>query len=296
MNFHASQSQENAKITKFFSMKGVDERKRNTAALAERQDVAKPRRTLQTLQPAANSKTRLVGIQGTVDPTLVRKRKEKRKLHDDATCMSSPAKITKSEPAFMSGDDRIAAVNIYCDRIQRKSGGKTVKGVACQTEETGAAAKEKTPDEQAFELMCQEEVPLEYWKQLAEQRRDALEEALKENEELHEKNQAIGEELSGLNSENENLRIEYEQRIEELVTQADYFSTMIKTLANGESHTEGSLAVDCDTAEEADKLLGDQSEDCDEREDGANDLRNEENEEARRLLETDTESGYHSVA
>lgn len=38
----------------------------------------------------------------------------------------------------------------------------------------------------AYDLMVNEDVPTEYWKQLAEQRRVALEAALKENEQLHE--------------------------------------------------------------------------------------------------------------
>lgn len=38
----------------------------------------------------------------------------------------------------------------------------------------------------AYDLMVNEEVPAQYWKQLAEQRRVALETALKENEQLHE--------------------------------------------------------------------------------------------------------------
>lgn len=46
----------------------------------------------------------------------------------------------------------------------------------------------------AYDLMVNEEVPAEYWKQLAEQRRVALETALKENEQLHEQLELLGAE------------------------------------------------------------------------------------------------------
>lgn len=51
----------------------------------------------------------------------------------------------------------------------------------------------------AYDLMVNEEVPTEYWKQLAEQRRVALETALKENEQLHEQ-------LELLSAENKHLQ------------------------------------------------------------------------------------------
>lgn len=61
-------------------------------------------------------------------------------------------------------------------------------------------------------LMFSETVSLEFWKQLAEERRVALEEALKENEELTEK-------LEKLEKENRDL--------EEMVEQAKQLAEMI---------------------------------------------------------------------
>lgn len=51
----------------------------------------------------------------------------------------------------------------------------------------------------AYSLMANERVPAQYWKELAEQRRIALEKALKENEQLHEK-------LELLTAENRHLQ------------------------------------------------------------------------------------------
>lgn len=57
----------------------------------------------------------------------------------------------------------------------------------------------QTISQEAYDLMVKDEVPVEYWKDLAEQRRIALENALKENEELHEQ-------VELLQAENEHLQ------------------------------------------------------------------------------------------
>lgn len=50
-----------------------------------------------------------------------------------------------------------------------------------------------------------------YWKILAEERRKALEEALTENEDLHQKLETVEEEMELLKAENEQLRQIVEQ-------------------------------------------------------------------------------------
>lgn len=52
---------------------------------------------------------------------------------------------------------------------------------------------------EAYDLMVKDEAPPQYWKELAEQRRVALEKALQENEELHEQ-------LELLTAENKHLQ------------------------------------------------------------------------------------------
>ncbi|KAH7959510.1 hypothetical protein HPB49_011557 [Dermacentor silvarum] len=62
---------------------------------------------------------------------------------------------------------------------------------------TGGKAPSESCD--AYDLMANERVPAQYWKELAEQRRVALDKALKENEQLHEK-------LELLTAENRHLQ------------------------------------------------------------------------------------------
>ncbi|XP_064461418.1 geminin-like [Ornithodoros turicata] len=62
-----------------------------------------------------------------------------------------------------------------------------------------ASQHTQTISEEAYNLMVKDEVPAKYWKDLAEQRCQALEDALKENEQLHEQ-------LELLKAENEHLQ------------------------------------------------------------------------------------------
>jgi Asp-tRNA(Asn)/Glu-tRNA(Gln) amidotransferase B subunit len=79
-------------------------------------------------------------------------------------------------------------------------------------------------------LTSEKEPPLEYWKELAEQRGVALEEALKENEILTEK-------VERLEKENHEL--------EEMVTEAKQLAEMINTLAE-ETADESGIVKDAD--------------------------------------------------
>lgn len=83
---------------------------------------------------------------------------------------------------------------------------------ACHTTEEDAWA-----EKEAYRLMVQDEIPADYWKDLAEARRAALEEALIENKELHEK-------LSQLEMEKDALS--------ELASHADYFASVLKKAIN----------------------------------------------------------------
>ncbi|XP_061182426.1 geminin-like [Saccostrea echinata] len=70
-------------------------------------------------------------------------------------------------------------------------------------------------DDEAYELMVSEEVPESYWKELAEQRRVALNDSLHENEMLHK-------EVEDLREENSKLA--------EMAEKADYFADVIQTM------------------------------------------------------------------
>ncbi|XP_072016954.1 uncharacterized protein [Amphiura filiformis] len=83
--------------------------------------------------------------------------------------------------------------------------------------------KTKTAEEEAYELMVQEPVPDSYWKQLAEQRREALEDTLRENEQLHD-------EVAELKADNERLKI--------MADQAEYLATVVQELMGDEEDNE----------------------------------------------------------
>lgn len=69
------------------------------------------------------------------------------------------------------------------------------------------------------DMMTKEDVSPEYWKVLAERRREALAEALEENKRLHEENKQLRE-------DNANLL--------ELANQAEYFANMLKEVTEGD--------------------------------------------------------------
>ncbi|ELU13276.1 hypothetical protein CAPTEDRAFT_146297 [Capitella teleta] len=73
--------------------------------------------------------------------------------------------------------------------------------------------EQRTAEQEAYELMVQEEITPEYWKLLAEQRREALDETLEENSQLHD-------EVEKLREENKSLS--------EMAQNAEYFASILK--------------------------------------------------------------------
>ncbi|XP_052687755.1 geminin-like isoform X1 [Crassostrea angulata] len=78
-------------------------------------------------------------------------------------------------------------------------------------------------DQEAYDLMVSEEVPESYWKELAEQRRMALNDSLHENEMLHKEVEELREENS---------------KLSEMAEKADYFADVIQTMIGGEEEQE----------------------------------------------------------
>merc|ERR1712226_220699 len=74
---------------------------------------------------------------------------------------------------------------------------------------------------QAF-MYGEEEPDIEYWKQLAEKRREALETSLLENEELHTSLSAVEEEKEAVERERDNLK--------EMAEQAEELAKIVKSL------------------------------------------------------------------
>ena len=92
-----------------------------------------------------------------------------------------------------------------------------------------------TAQAKAEEFMYGEEYPPEYWRELAEKTREALERSLVENEELHTSLGLVEEEKEALKEENEGLK--------EMAKQAEELAKIVKGLTeedddNSEEETE----------------------------------------------------------
>ncbi|XP_076363466.1 geminin DNA replication inhibitor [Tachypleus tridentatus] len=130
------------------------------------------RKSLQVLQPSATNQQVLVGRDGIHvsknKPKMKSKREKlkKRTLDTDCEALNSPAKI-------------------------RKGTGTSGSEIHKCSEETIQGSKDAS-------FLMSEDIPSAYWKDLAEERRKALEEALKENESLHIQLEVLEEENSQL--------------------------------------------------------------------------------------------------
>ncbi|XP_067679533.1 geminin-like [Haliotis asinina] len=90
-------------------------------------------------------------------------------------------------------------------------------------------------DQDALELMSGENVPENYWRLLAEERRNALNDTLEENEQLHK-------EVDSLREENEKLS--------ELASKAEYLSSVLQSVISDEE--------DNDSVDDEDYKTGDE--------------------------------------
>ncbi|XP_031215070.1 geminin [Mastomys coucha] len=96
-----------------------------------------------------------------------------------------------------------------------------------KTSSSGAEANENDVGDltqEAFDLMIKENPSSQYWKEVAEQRRKALYEALKENEKLHKEIEQKDSEIARLKKENKDLA--------EVAEHVQYMAEVIERLSN----------------------------------------------------------------
>ncbi|NP_001161554.1 geminin-like protein [Saccoglossus kowalevskii] len=170
-------------------------RKRSSKKLGQSSPgLSDKRMTLKTLQPLAGSQSTLVGTNGFIRlcDSSMKKGKRKQTESEDQQYKQGRSKLMKSSKV-------LGAAMIYKD-----------PETDAPTEKKG-----KSLAEEAIEMMTSESVPESYWKELAEERRKALEEALKENEQLHGKVQELKTEV---------------MKLSELAGQTEYFASIIKEL------------------------------------------------------------------
>ena len=107
--------------------------------------------------------------------------------------------------------------------------------------EGGTQVEDKdTAQAKAEEFMYEEEYPPEYWKDLAEKRREALEASLLENEELHNSLNLVEEEKSFLAQERDSLK--------EMADQAEELAKIVKGLV-ADDEDENASGDDTDDVE-----------------------------------------------
>jgi len=176
------------------------------------------RKKLQTLQPSGKNQKLLVGADGQLRMSGSGKKDSAVKIYSDPQASSTPERMTSKSKLLEAG------VQVSVDM---KEGGTQVE------EKDTAQAK-------ADEFMYGEDYPAEYWKELAEKRREALEMSLLENEELHTSLNMVEEEKSFLAQERDSLK--------EMAEQAEELAKIVKGLV-----TEDEDEADESEDEEEDK-------------------------------------------
>ncbi|KAK1173560.1 geminin-like [Acipenser oxyrinchus oxyrinchus] len=124
---------------------------------------------------------------------------------------------------------------------QPKSSKRAKTEVAVYTEDNENENGPEGMTKETYELMVKETPPSIYWKELADERREALYKVLQENEMLHKKIELKEENISKLKQENEELA--------ELAEHVQYMASMIERLT-GKSPDNLKVLRDLDAEEQ----------------------------------------------
>merc|ERR1712029_189873 len=116
-----------------------------------------------------------------------------------------------------------------------------VQATVSMKEEESQVEEADTAQAKAEEFIYQEEYPPEYWKELAEKTREALEASLLENEELHTSLGLVEDEKSALIQERDELK--------EMAKQAEELAKIVKGIVTDDDD-EGNEESDSDEEEE----------------------------------------------
>jgi len=179
------------------------------------------RKKLQTLQPSSKNQALLVGSDGQL--RLGQKK--------EVIVFKDPT------PAATSTPERKVTVSRVETAVQVSP--RLVEG-STQVEEADTAVAKA----QAF-MYGEEEPDIDYWKQLAEKRREALETSLLENEELHTSLSAVEEEKEAIEKERDNLK--------EMAEQAEELAKIVKSLVPDEEEEDNSEEEDDGSDDEEEK-------------------------------------------
>ncbi|XP_076441325.1 uncharacterized protein LOC143280529 isoform X2 [Babylonia areolata] len=176
------------------------------------------RKSLQTLQQSALDETELVGIGLThtrhgksSEKTKFRPSHGQIKLYHDSSHTDSGSdrhRVAETENKETQTDDSLLE-----DLIQQRLTDLGKRDCSLVGEE----------ENEAYELMVKEPVPESYWKEVAEQRRLALNDTLEENRSLHQS-------VDSLKEENEKLL--------ELASQAEHLSALLQSVVSEDEDEE----------------------------------------------------------
>eukprot|EP00088_Acartia_fossae_P060641 TRINITY_DN7263_c0_g1_i10.p1 TRINITY_DN7263_c0_g1~~TRINITY_DN7263_c0_g1_i10.p1 ORF type:complete len:262 (-),score=121.46 TRINITY_DN7263_c0_g1_i10:545-1330(-) len=185
--------------------------------------VARSGKKLQTLQPSAKNQQLLVGADGLVRLGSSGKKKEI-KIYEDPT------------PAHTSTPEQ-----------KKKNEHKKVQAsVASVSAGTQVEDKDTAQYRAEVEMYgAEEDLPLEYWKDLAEKRREALEVSLTENESLHTSLSLLEEEYERTKEEAESYK--------SLAEQAQELANILNSIASDNEEDGDSEAADKTDESAADK-------------------------------------------
>ncbi|XP_022318278.2 uncharacterized protein LOC111121338 [Crassostrea virginica] len=131
----------------------------------------------------------------------------------------NPQKLTGQIPVSKKKATKLVPLKEPLNVYKDPQNNKKFDHKAVQTEKIkrlgSRSSTSEDIDQEAFDLMVSEEVPESYWKELAEQRRIALNDSLHENEMLHKEVEDLREENS---------------KLSEMAEKADYFADVIQTM------------------------------------------------------------------
>ncbi|XP_052774721.1 geminin-like [Mya arenaria] len=191
------------------------------------------RKTLKTLQLTADGK-----LLGSEKPA-------KQHKQNKIIAYKKPIQIFKDKPVAASSPVR-RSVHEMCVQASPEhtemyvqtdiSGVSRVFGSPDLHNDSGVGAGDL--DQEAYDLMVKDPIPESYWRELAEERRQSLAEALAENEKLHQS-------MEELKDENQNLSL--------LASQAEHLASVLNSaFGNDEEEEDDTDNQDNDTPKDKD--------------------------------------------
>ncbi|XP_050700396.1 geminin-like [Eriocheir sinensis] len=181
------------------------------------------RKCLRVLQPNVQSQScLLVSTNGSLSLNT-QNRGKKRKNDENLGSAKSKRKdgiYTDAHTVPKKPTKNVSAAT-QTDSLASTSAAAPSATTASTTPATTASTQE------TLDMLTCDSPPAKYWEALAEKRKEALEETLVENKELHDKNKKLESEISELKEENKLL--------EEMVDEAKQLAALVQSITGEES-------------------------------------------------------------